>query len=242
MKWILKSALARTPYRLVRRTRLNRFQAVDEALKSLAGRGFNPSAVIDCGANVGAFSRTVLTIFPKAVVHAVEPQPGCLPALEALGAEAGGRLVIHPIALCAPEDDGATVRLATDAAAISTGAHVAEEGLPVHCRTIDAALETSAAAIEGALLKLDIQGYELHALRGATATLTKTDVVLTEVSFYAQAYEPALSTLFRLLADHGLELYDIASVYARPRDDRPRQADLIFVRTSSDIARDKAWS
>ncbi len=244
MKRLLKSILAHTPYRIQRRTRLNRFQAVEESLASLTARGFSPRAVIDGGANIGVFTRTAMALFPDAVVHAVEPQPGCLPALEALRAESGCRLVVHPFALCAPEDDGTSLLLATDAATISTGAHVTTggEGLSVPCRTLDSMLALYSAAIERALLKLDLQGYELTALHGATATLAKTDVVLTEVSFYAQSYELPISALVAFLAGHGFELYDVASIFARPRDDRPRQGDFVFVRTSADLAEDKAWS
>lgn len=242
MKQFVKSLLTRTPYRIVRRTQLNRFQAIEASLASLSARGFRPCTVIDGGANTGAFTRTALELFPDATVHAVEPQPGCLMALETLRAGGGGRIVVHPVALCAPEDDGKSLQLATDPASISTGAHIAQEGLSVPCRTLDSALASYIARMEHVLLKLDLQGYELHALRGAERTLRMTDVVLTEASFYAQAYEPQISDLVGFLASHGFELYDVASIYARPRDDRPRQADLVFARTDSKPAEDTSWS
>jgi FkbM family methyltransferase len=244
VKQILKSLLARTPYRLVQRTRLNRFQAIEESLASLAARGFSPRSVIDGGANTGAFARIALALFPNAIVHAVEPQPGCEPALQALGREFPERVIVHLLALCAPENDGQVLTMAADAAATSTGTHVAAngEGLSVPCRTLDNVLASHVSAAKGALLKLDLQGYELHALQGATETLKEADVILTEVSFYAQAYEPPISALVSFLASHDFELYDVASIYARPRDDRPRQGDLLFMRTDAVLARDKAWS
>jgi FkbM family methyltransferase len=244
MKQLIKTILARTPYRITRRVPTNRFQAIDESLASLAARGFSPGAVIDGGAHTGAFTRTVLNLFSHAIVHAIEPQPGCQAALEALRASANGRVVLHPIALCAPEDEGASLCMAMDAATASTGAHITQEnnGLAVPSQTLDRALASHAASLESALLKLDLQGYELHALRGAVQTLKTVSVVLTEVSFYAQAYEPPISRLVSFLGDHGFELYDVASIYARPRDDRPRQGDFVFVRTDAIIAKDKAWS
>lgn len=244
MKRLVKSLLARTPYKLMRRTRLNRFQALEETITSLASRGFNPRAVIDGGANVGEFTRTAVALFKDAIVHAIEPQPGCQAPLQRLSSASNGRVFVHTLALCAPESDKTTLRLATDVKSMSTGAHVApgEDGLEVPCRTLDAALAQHAATTSDALLKLDLQGYELMALRGATETLKNTSVVLIEVSFYAQAYEPPISALVGFLATHGFELYDIASIYARPRDDRPRQGDFVFVRTSASLAADKAWS
>lgn len=244
MKRIVKRALARTPYRLVRRTRLNRFQAVDETLASLAERGYRPDAVIDAGAYTGGFAQSALRTFPGTFVHAFEPQPGCQRALTSLRASSAGRLEIYPVALCGPENDGGSLLLSTAIEASSTGAHVVDEGKgsAVPCQTLDTALGKHLASLAGGLLKLDLQGYELHALRGASAVLRQTNVILTEVSFYAQAYEPKISALIAYLAERGFELHDIASIYARPRDDRPRQGDFIFVREGSALAMDTAWS
>lgn len=244
MKQLIKSVLAHTPYRIVKREKLNRFQAIEESLVSLAARGFRPGVVIDGGANTGAFARAALAIFPDAIVHAIEPQPGCEPALRALADEFPEHVVVHMLALCAPEDDSQVLRMAAEAGTTSTGAHIAADdgGLSVPSRTLDSVLARHAATTRGALLKLDLQGYELHALKGAAQTLKQTDVVLTEVSFYAQAYEPPISQLVSFLAGHGFELYDVASIYARPRDDRPRQGDFIFVRSRSVLAQDRAWS
>lgn len=244
MKRPLKALLKRTPYRIVKRARLNRFQAIDEALASLAARGFAPSAVIDGGANTGAFAQSALSLFPDAIVHAIEPQPGCEPQLKALASRFPEQVVPHMVALCAPEDDGQVLTMAADMATTSTGAYVVQkgEGLSVPCRTLDSILAPYAPALNGILLKLDLQGYELVALQGASETLRRTDVILTEVSFYAQAYEPSISALVGFLSSAGFELYDIASIYARPRDDRPRQGDMIFVRSNSMLAQDRAWS
>lgn len=245
MKNLIKSILARTNYRIVRRGSGNRFSAIESSLESLKARGFSPQIIIDGGANVGSFSAFALKLFPQAEVHAVEPQPGCQSRLEKLRIESAGRVIIHPVALCGPEQDGQILHMATDAHSLSTGAHVALESdqartISVPCSTIDKLLANNIAT-RVSLLKLDLQGYELNALRGATSVLEKTDVILTEVSFFAQAYEPPISELMAFLAERGFELYDVASLYARPRDDRPRQGDLVFVRKSAPIAADGAW-
>ena len=247
MKSLLKSFMARTPYQIIRRGHRNRFQAIDDALTSLSRRGFAPSRVIDAGANVGHFAAFALNLFREAIVDAIEPQPGCKGRLETLRAHSGGRLIVHPVALGAPEQDGMMLRLAADMTSTSTGAHVVLEGshdtgLEVPCTTLDSLLTGILKPDDGALLKLDLQGYELHAMRGASATLVGCDVILTEVSFYAQAYEPPISELVAFLLAEGFELYDIVSLYARPRDDRPRQGDFIFVRSESALMADTSWS
>jgi hypothetical protein len=91
------------------------------------------------------------------------------------------------------------------------------------------------------LLKLDLQGYELHALKGGVGLLRSIEVVLSEVSFYTQYYAPTIAELLAFMDGNGFELYDIASLSARPRDNRPREGDFIFVRKDSLLLQDGRW-
>ena len=125
----------------------------------------------------------------------------------------------------------------------STGVHVAsggENAVSVAAETLDA-LFGSVNRDDRALLKLDLQGYELHALKGGTAFLRSAEAILTEVSFYAQAYESRIAALVSFLSDNGFELYDIASLGGRARDNRPRQGDFVFVRAGSQLVDDTGW-
>lgn len=166
---------------------------------------------------------------------------------ERLRTQASGRLSVHAVALCGPDEHGAFVTLASDTYT-STGAHIVVDAqssgstVTVPCVTLDRLLSDVHEAEDRVLVKLDLQGYELRALRGATALLAASDIVLLEVSFYAQAREPRISEFVAFLAEHSFELYDVATLYGRPRDDRPRQGDFIFCRNSSAIATDTAWS
>jgi hypothetical protein len=65
--------------------------------------------------------------------------------------------------------------------------------------------------------------------------------VLTEVSFYAQAYEPTIAELVSFLDQNGFELHDVAALTARQRDNRLHQGDFLFVRKDSALAGDKRW-
>ena len=245
MKSLIKTMLMRAGIRVTRNGHLNRFQATEDSLKSIARRGLSPTVIIDGGANIGSFARDMRVIFPDAKIHCIEPQPGCREALEKLAGEADGRVIYHPIALAAPERHGTTMAMTTDDAMQSTGAHLSPErleGLMVPLETLDSRLVTSLLPSDRVLLKLDLQGYELEALRGSSETLSKTECIITEVSFYSQAYEPPISEIVAFLAGFGFDLYDVAAIYARPRDNRPRQGDFIFIHRDAPIARDTAWS
>jgi hypothetical protein len=139
-----------------------------------------------------------------------------------------------------------TLKLACDPATPSTGAHVLNsagysgptQAVPV--TTLDAIL-AGISRDDRVLLKLDLQGWELEALHGATAALAAIEVILIEVSFYAQAYEPTVANLIAFLAEHRFVLHDIASLVGRERDDRAHQADFLFVRSDSPLDADRSW-
>lgn len=244
MKSLLKAAFCRTPYRIIRARDANRFQAIEETLQSLKRRGFAPKVIIDGGANVGAFARLANRIFGvSAEVLMFEPQPACLPFLEALSKEPG--FTLHATAIGSKSDQ--SLELAIDPAAVTTGAHVARTEassgftVSVPVITLDNVFENTLGSEDRAVLKLDLQGWELEALLGAHAILPRVEVVLIEVSFFTQDYEPPIATLVRFFDEADFDLHDIASLGARCRDNRAHQADFLFVNRRSPLAADKAW-
>lgn len=236
MKALLKKIIELTPYRIVRRAQ-NRFEAFDYSLRLLGEFGFTPTLIIDGGAHLGSFADIASAIFPSAVIHMVEPQPACQAALRAKAD--GVRFVFHPYALGDAEDVAKGLTMAASSEA-STGAYISTQGVPVQAAELDALVRAGPA--DRALIKLDLQGFELHALRGAAALLDVTEVVLTEVSFFAQAYEPSILELVSFLDSRGFVLFDIAALSGRTRDNRLRQGDFIFVRRDSSLAADTAWA
>ena len=237
MKHLVKALLAQTPYRIVRDKGENRFQAIETCLRAIKARGFAPKVVIDGGAHIGSFSVAARSIFPNAIFHLVEPQPACIEPLQRLCAAKG--FIFHNCALAETKGQIYLTRTVEP----STGAHITSDNrdaIPVMASTLDA-LFASTTRIDRPLLKLDLQGYELNALRGGAIFLQATEVILTEVSFFAQAYEPPIVALVSFLNDNGFLLYDIASLSGRSRDNRLRQGDFVFVRTGSQLLDDGQW-
>ena len=244
LKRTLKSIVRCTPYRVIRARDANRFQAIEECLVSLAKRGFNPQLIVDGGANIGDFARRAASIFPLATVHLVEPQPACYETLKLLAQD--NRFYLHAVALGAED---ATIDLAIDPTGITTGAHVLpdkKQSIGSACRRVPVArLDKLLAPVivteDRCLLKLDLQGWELEALKGAERILDRIEVILTEVSFFAQAYEPSIEVLIHYLDERGFALYDIAALVSRRRDNRAHQGDFVFVRRDSSLMADTAW-
>jgi FkbM family methyltransferase len=240
LKDALKAVISLTPYRIVRAQRpVPRYQAIPETLKLLKSFGYEPKVVIDGGANVGLFAKTAAQIFPDADIHMIEPQPGCHPVLRTLE---GGRFELHPVALVSPEAaiDGYVTMESAEAR--STGAHVSTLGRTrVAAATLDQRLADRVGPDDRALLKMDLQGHELEALRGAEKLLPAIEVILCEVTFIEFDQTPRIAALMRFLDERGFGFFDIAALAGRGRDNRLAQGDFIFVNRRSPIAADKSW-
>jgi FkbM family methyltransferase len=239
MKFIIKSLLARTGYRMIRQSDMNRFQAIDECMGGLAGRAYRPRVIIDGGAHLGQFAVLARKSFPGAeAFHLFEPQQACLQQLRKLCAREG--FILHE---CALSSQSGTLRfVSTDRP--STGAYVVQDDAPateIVARTLDEALDGKLEPGHRGLLKLDLQGHELDALKGGEKLLRALEVVLIEVFFYSQSPASAAMEVIAFMGSNGFVLYDIASLSGRPRDNRLREADLVFVRQNSQLLADSRW-
>lgn len=230
VKQAIRGLLATTPYQVIRGA-ANRFDAFEHCQRKLAGFGYRPKIIIDAGAHLGEFAKSTARVFPGATIHMIEPQRACHEALRQLP------FVLHPVALGAT--DG-VIRM-TEADGPSTGVHASDTGeAEVPVSKLDTLFSLSKD--DRAFLKMDLQGYELEALRGGEASLAAIEVILTEVSFFRQAAEPPIPVLIDFLDKHGFELFDIAALAGRTRDDRLKGGDFIFVRKDSPIAADTRWA
>lgn len=100
---------------------------------------------------------------------------------------------------------------------VTTGAHIAlgeadgSKTVLVPTITLDSLFAERLGGEDRVLLKLDLQGWELEAFHGASYMLPLIEVVLFEVSFFAQTYEPPITSLVRLFDRSGFDLHDVAS-------------------------------
>ncbi|MBI3399839.1 MAG: FkbM family methyltransferase [Acidobacteria bacterium] len=242
---IVRSLAARAGL-IVHRWPGNRFDAMHDALTLLRQAGYRPAIVIDCGANRGQFAGLVTGIFPDTTIHMIEPQAACWPALDEY-ARARGKAHVHRGVVTEP--GVARVRMHRGGDEVSTGAFVIHAGdaegadLEADATTLDALFGAKVGRGDRALLKLDIEGHEPEALRGAVRLLQNVEVVLTEVQFFDinRRGLQCFSDIAAVLASHGFELYDFATLGARRRDNRLRLGDPIFVRRDSPLAADVAW-
>jgi FkbM family methyltransferase len=240
-----RAALDKLGIHVSRASRVNRFQAMEQALRLLADNGFAPKTIIDAGANVGEWTILAREIFPAAEIHMIEPQTGCASELQSI-ASTSSLIRFHQVAVTRPGvpqvsmTGGGPLRRGTGAWVLeyadpSPGEQVCE------ATTLDDLITTDASS--PILLKLDLEGHEMAALEGAESLLHRVEVIVTEVSLFDinDSHRPLLADILGFLKARDFDLYDVASLSARARDGRLRQADVVFVRHDSSLSIDHGW-
>ena len=247
MKQLVKKLLAKFGLRVTRTGQHNRFQAMEEVLRFLRDKEFIPDLVVDAGANRGQWTCIASRIFPEATFHLIEPQVACREALSTL-TKAHRRFRIYSVAVSGPGIKEVTL-LSVDPGG-NTGAYVdclnpkSNQGVVVESATLDSLIVPELASHDRLLLKLDLEGHELAALRGAEELLNFTEVIVVETHLYDPEAmgRSTFGGISGYLDQQGFVLFDIASLSSRQRDGRLRQADLVFVRMASSLMEDDAWS
>ena len=79
-------------------------------------------------------------------------------------------------------------------------------------------------------IKLDVQGYELEVLKGATTLIDKCEAILIEVNFYrVHPKMPTVEEVIEFMRQRGLSWFDVMGILRRPSDDVLGYMDLLFV-------------
>lgn len=196
--------------------------------------------VLDIGANTGDFAITMARRFPEARVVSFEPlaaacaelerrtagEPRCLTLRCALGEEDTEldilRCVYSPSSSILPMAD-----LHRESFPFTAGDAVPE-------RTRVRRLDDVAAELglqDDILVKIDVQGYEGHVVRGGEATLRRARAIIVETSFVT-LYEgqPRFDDIYQHLRRLGFSYAGNWEQLPDPRTGRILQADAIFVR------------
>jgi FkbM family methyltransferase len=238
LKTLVDGALRRFDLQLRRRSSHHVDPFADQV--QLVG-GQSARVVFDVGASTGVVTRLYRSRFPEASVYAFEPSPTAAEAFAkatgtdpkvtlvraAVGDAAGtATLHLHP----ASETDSLLPDDPRSAVANGPDILLSKGRVDVPVVTIDQfCADRGIAAID--VLKMDIQGYERHALAGAAGMLARGAVglIYTEVLFApqyeGQAYYHDLAAHLDKLGYRPYGLYHLM----RGRDGALAWADAIFV-------------
>lgn len=164
--------------------------------------------MIDVGANVGAIAlQLARTVGPTGSVVAIEPQPRLARAMQ-MSKAANGLSQMNVIEAAADKASGtASINLSRGASGATS---FFQPGTPLRIATVaidDILLARPVSAIQ--LIKMDIEGSELRALRGASATLRRFQPFISfEASPHAAARAGhSVDDLLSLLGDAGYQAF-----------------------------------
>ena len=196
--------------------------------------------VVDGGASIGETTQRLSALFPNALIHAFEPYPDSFNDLQKK-VKFNSNIATYPVGLGKCEDKvffninksqgtNSILKSNNRSKEIYGEQMSIEKEIQIPINSLDNLFNfEDNQCID--ILKLDLQGYELDALIGATKLLEKSQikVILCEVMFEA-AYEnqPSWIELVSLIEKHDLSLFNL---YQRHYyQGRLIQADLLFMR------------
>lgn len=216
---------------------------MEQSLALLARRGFSPRTIFDVGANRGSWAREARSIWPRASLVLFEPNETLQQSLNSVAQELSARVV--PELIGATSGEVVNFNRMTDEH--STGSSVLSErsSVPriVEKRSLKTLDDYQEALEEPALLKMDVQGYELEVLRGAEQCLQLVEAVLMEVALIETIEgAPLLREILNFMEDRGFVAHDIAEMHRRPLDNALSQIDLIFLKKNSPLLADTRFA
>jgi len=206
-----------------------------QVLRALAHTGCR--TVVDIGANRGQFTLAARTIIPTAQLYSFEPLAGPAASFASLF-ENDEKVTFHECAIgpvraeaqihvSARDDSSSLLPIGELQSRIFLGtAEVATQRVQV------APLSQFLSASDvrpPALLKLDVQGYELEALKGCADLLSLFSHVYAECSFLELYRQQALADeIVLFLSECGFVLSGIYNLVRGP-DGKPLQGDFLFL-------------
>jgi FkbM family methyltransferase len=172
----------------------------DRAERRLLARNIsNDCVVVDAGANIGVYSQFLSRcVGPTGIVHSFEPSPENFAHLrEAVS----GLSNVHVNQLGVSDQTGESVLYVSDELNVDHRAYPTEgetrRTLSIRSTRLDDYFKPGERVD---LIKMDIQGFELHALRGAERVLTENPKVKLLLEFWPYGLRHAGASAEELLS------------------------------------------
>lgn len=197
---------------------VNHFNPANEVLYQFSNEYFDLATlvtrptpcIIDVGANKGTMTQAYRSLFPNATIHSFEPIPQ-LNQLLNQRFSLDKNISVYPVAL---GDENKLLPFNITKAKVSssflaidetskTDLHVVET-INVEQRTLDSYNQFEQVD----LLKLDVEGFELHVIRGAGELLKRTQFIFCELTYQSIRVNQAFpDNIHREMRTRGFQLY-----------------------------------
>ena len=245
LKKIINASLHPIGLALVREKGRSSMPIWSDRIRHAKSLGFLPKSIVDGGAYRGFWTLEAAKIFPDAQILTVEPNPFIQEELSTNVSNIEPLPKLVNVAL--GETQGTATfniwreeKLDTGASLLNHVSGAAQKSVDVEVDTLDNVV--SQTNLMPDFVKLDLQGAELMALKGARNVLQHAELMMIEFGCL-EAYEERATSreLMEVMYDNDYCLYDIVDCHYRPYDGALTGGDYIFVKNSSVLRKYKGW-
>jgi FkbM family methyltransferase len=198
--------------------------------------------VIDVGANVGGFAKIIREVLPDVAIYSLEPLPDCFEKMRnvlpndtnffPLNIAAGSKKDVLKFyrSFHSPSSSFLQMEDVHREAFPDSRDGQSKQALDVPVDSLDSIFSDKRIE-QNILLKLDVQGFEGEVIDGAIDLLSKTSVVLIEMSF-VKLYKniPLFHDIYHKLYNHGFKFRGNLAQMLHPVTGEVVQADAIFIK------------
>ncbi len=220
---------------------------INTFLRDIKDRGFESSYILDIGSNKTEWSRMAKKIFTNADFYLIDPLIEMKGYMEDFCNEFSGSKYI--IAGAGSKNDRLIL---TTYGEFMEGSTFMLKEIPSYRRdnrqrevevdTIDSLIKKHDLKIPD-LVKIDVQGFEFEALKGAECLFGKSELFIIEVSLFKfNEKTPDIVEIIKFMLEKNYVIYDIAGFLRRPYDGALGQLDICFVKKDSFLRNTNQWA
>ncbi len=211
----------------------------DEARKWTWLSKFTINSIVDIGANEGQFAKKILKIFPNAKLHCFEPLQD---VFEKLKLNLSNRTDVYFYNVGLGERDEEQKIFNNEYSPSSSLLEMSD----LHKKNFDYAVRVEPKSIQirkldnfisdvrpdRLLIKVDVQGYEMHVINGGGKMIALADIIIIETSFQ-QLYkdQPLFGDIYDYFTNHGFYFAGNIEQLLSPVDMQILQADAVFIKS-----------
>ena len=201
-------------------------------LYHLAAQGLRPGVVYDVGAASGEWARLAHQVWPQARIIGFEPNKREKESLERTKREVPG----FDYRLCFLGRESKTVEYHDNDTRTSLMHQAAEGPKTTSMMCVLDELIANGDIPAPDFMKLDVQGFELEVLAGATKAIEGCRAMMLEVSFvpFTPTF-PQAAEIIHWMKQRGFEWADVLGILRGPRDDMLWQMDALFLRANDPL-------
>jgi len=211
--------------------------SIYKMLYKIKRQGIEPKTIIDVGASIGMFTKAANYLFPEAIIHSFEPLKSSFAKMKSLIGD-NKNVKMYNFALGEKNEHTAINESSYEySSSILEMSDEHKNAFPytaestkqeIDVKILDEVFDDKAIE-KPVLIKLDVQGYELNVLKGATNFLDKCDYIIIELSFkelYKQ--QPLFHDIYSFLVDKKFMLMDIIDYSRNAVTFELLQVDAVF--------------